>query len=68
MHKFSLFVLWITIFNVQQFFIRYVCFITNQSLYNLFPFLYLFFFQSYYCMSLNQMISHSIYNKLYKKN
>jgi hypothetical protein len=42
-----------------------LCFITNHSLYNLFLFSSLFFFKSYYFMSLNQVISHSISNKLY---
>jgi hypothetical protein len=71
MYKFSLFVpciidritylvspKYLTIFSV-------LCSITNQSLYNLFPFFSLFFFKSYYYMSFNQLISHFVSNKLY---
>jgi len=42
--------------------------ITHKYLYNLFPFFSLLFFKSYYFMYLNQVISHSISNKLLKKS
>jgi hypothetical protein len=72
-HKFSFFALCIidkitplVNFQVQQYFFA-LCSITRQSLYNLFLFFSLFFFKSYYFISLNQVISHSIFNKLLKK-
>jgi hypothetical protein len=73
-HKFPLFALCIIDRIIPSVSLQYptifsiLCSITHQFLYNLFLFFSLFFFKSYYFISLNQVKSHFISNKLLKKS
>jgi hypothetical protein len=49
-------------------FFRIMFYYTSIFIFNLFPFFSLFFFKSYYLMSLNEVINHSISNRLLKKS